>query len=77
MSVDRGGLAGRDDSREEASGWAWGSAAESASSCAREDRGLKETRLPLRGLPNSPSARGEKGHGAEAGIQAINPLFKE
>lgn len=29
------------------------------------------------GLPNSPSAWGEKGHGAEAGIQAINPLFKE
>lgn len=29
------------------------------------------------GLPNSPSAPGEKGHGAEAGIQAINPLFKE
>lgn len=44
--------------------------------CARQDKGLKETRLP-HGPAQLPSAGGEKGHGAEAGIQAINPLFKE
>ena len=51
--------AGTEDSREEASGWARGSAAESTSSCAREDQGLKETRPPPWACP-TPHLLGEK-----------------
>lgn len=39
--------------------------------------GSERNKAAATGLPHSPSAQGEKGHGAEAGIQAINPLFKE
>lgn len=46
--------------REEASGWAWGSAGESASSCAREDQGLKETRPPPRACPTPHLLREKK-----------------
>lgn len=58
--VDRGGPAGKDDSREEASGREWGSTAESASSCAREDQGLKEARPPPRACPTPHLLREKK-----------------
>ena len=58
--VDREGPPGTEDNREEASGWAQGSAAESASFCAREGRGLKETRPPPRACPTPHLLREKK-----------------
>lgn len=59
MIVDRAGPWDTEDNREEASGWAQGGAAESASCCAREDQGLKETRPPL-GPAQLPICSGRK-----------------
>lgn len=59
MTVDREGPLGSENNRKETSGWAWGSTAETASSCAREDQGLKETRLPPWACP-TPHLLGEK-----------------
>lgn len=51
MAVDRESPLSTEETEKKTSVWAQGRAVESTSSCAREDKGLGETRLPLWACP--------------------------